>query len=176
VLYSDDDGATWQPSESMLSGPERGLMEPYIVELTDGRLRMWMRTQVDCQYESVSEDGGSTWTEAKPGPLVSPESPVAIARHEASGLLVVVWNHNRRGDHTADRTPICVAFSEDDGESWFDEQRLDPNAHCENSDCSFSYPSVDFLGDRGFITYYENRDRRISLVLRRFSLQVEGKG
>ena len=173
VLYSDDDGATWQPSKSMLSGPKRGLMEPYIIELADGRLRMWMRTQVHCQYESVSEDGGRTWSEAKPGPLVSPESPVAIARHQASGLLVVVWNHNRKSNHTADRTPICVAFSEDEGESWFGEQRLDPDAYGENGDCSFSYPSVDFLGDRGFITYYENRNRRISLVLRRFSLQVE---
>ncbi|MBT3343873.1 MAG: exo-alpha-sialidase [Gemmatimonadetes bacterium] len=127
VLYSDDDGATWQPSQSMLEGPERGLMEPYLMEHPDGRVRMWMRTQMDCQYESISSDGGNSWSPATPGPLVSPESPVAVARHEASGMLMIVWNHNRRGKHTADRTPIGVAFSEDEGDSWFGEHTLDPH-------------------------------------------------
>lgn len=172
VLRSDDEGETWLPSESMLPGPERGLMEPYIIELADGRLRMWMRTQVHTQYESVSSDGGITWSEAVAGPLVSPESPVAVARHEASGLLMVVWNHNRKGNHTADRTPIGVAFSSDEGESWFGEQKLDPSTELGNGDNSFSYPSADFLGDQGFVTYYENCDRRISLILRRFTLRI----
>ena len=173
VLRSDDEGATWHPSESMLAGPARGLMEPYIVELQDGRLRMWMRTQVDTQYESVSDDGGVTWTDAEPGPLVSPESPVAIARHESSGLLAVIWNHNTKGNHPADRTPICIAFSEDDGNTWFGEQTLDPNPSLDNTSCSFSYPSIDFLGDRCFVTYYENRDRRISLILQKFDLSIK---
>lgn len=168
VLRSDDEGETWSPSTTLLAGPARGLMEPYITEQVDGRLRMWMRTQVSCQYESTSDDGGATWSVAEPGPLVSPESPVAVARHAGSGLLAIVWNHNRRGRHTADRTPICVAFSEDEGASWFGEQRLDPTPSSDNDACSFSYPSIDFVGDRAFVTYYENRDRRISLVLRRF--------
>ena len=173
VLRSDDDGETWHPSESMLPGPERGLMEPYIVELDDGRLRMWMRTQVDTQYESVSEDGGITWSDARAGSLVSPESPVAISRHGASRLLAVVWNHNTKGPtHSQDRTPICIAFSDDDGEGWFGEQRLDPDESLGNSDCSFSYPGIDFLGDRAFVTYYENRDHRISLILRTFTMRV----
>ena len=180
VLRSDDDGSTWTPSESMLTGPKRGLMEPYIAELKDGRLRMWMRTQMDCQYESVSSDGGVTWTEAAPGPLVSPESPVAVARHDASGLLMVVWNHNRVGRHTADRTPINVAFSADDGASWCDETVLDPAPDEAAGERSFSYPGAHFLGDQAFVTYYESVQRRvsetvqqrISLVLRRFAVRV----
>ena len=171
VLRSDDDGHTWQASDAMLTGPQRGLMEPYVAELADGRLRMWMRTQMDCQYESVSEDGGVTWSEAAPGPLVSPESPVAVARHGDSGLLMVVWNHSRVGRHTADRTPACVAFSADEGESWFAEQTLDPALGEPSEGHSFSYPSAHFLGDHGFITYYESVEGRISLVLRRFRLR-----
>jgi hypothetical protein len=170
VLRSDDDGETWLTSETNLAGPERGLMEPYIVELEGGRLRIWMRTQIDSQYESTSDDGGVTWSEAVPRPLVSPKSPVAIARHKPSSLLAVIWNHNKRGNHTADRTPICIAYSENEGDSWFGEQKLDPAEDLANKGCSFSYPSIDFLGDQGFITCYENQDRRISLVLRRFDL------
>jgi sialidase-1 len=172
VLRSDDDGCTWAPSETMLTGPKRGLMEPYIAELEDGRLRMWMRTQMDCQYESVSSDGGVTWTEAVAGPLVSPESPVAVARHEASGILMVVWNHNRKGSHTADRTPVNVAFSSDDGVSWYGEQRLDPAPAESIEGRSFSYPGAHFLGDRAFVTYYECAQQRISLVMQRGVLRV----
>jgi sialidase-1 len=170
VLYSDDDGLHWQQSRDALAGPQRGLMEPYTVELSDGRLRLWMRTQVDCQYESVSDDGGVTWSAAAPGPLLSPESPVAVAQHQDSGLLMVVYNHNRRGKHTADRTPLCVAFSHDEGASWFARQKLDPDTDGEGR--SFSYPSAHFFGDRAYVTYYEKNDAGISLVLRRFTLQL----
>ncbi len=172
VLYSDDDGANWLPSDSMLTGPERGLMEPYIMERPDGSLLMWMRTQVSSQFESISSDGGTTWSPATAGPLVSPESPVAVARHEASGLLMVVWNHNERGAHTADRTPICIAFSKDEGASWFDEHRLDPGDGEETTGRSFSYPGAHFVGDRGIVTYYENADKRLSLIVRRFDLRI----
>lgn len=173
ALRSDDDGRSWQASGTMLRGPRRGLMEPYIAELTDGRLRMWMRTQMHCQYESVSEDGGLTWSAAAPGPLVSPESPVAVARHPGSGLLMVVWNRNRRGRHTADRTPVCVAFSADDGASWCGEQVLDPEPGAGSQGRSFSYPSAHFHGDGGFVTYYESAAGRICLILRRFRLQTD---
>jgi sialidase-1 len=172
VLRSDDDGQNWRPSDSMLEGPKRGLMEPYIVEMLDGRLRMWMRTQVGRQYESISTDGGVTWSTATVGPLVSPESPVAVARHEASGLLMVVWNHNEPGAHTADRTPICIAFSQDEGETWFDELRLDPGDGEPKEGRSFSYPGAHFLGDTGFVTYYENAEKQLSLIQQRFELSV----
>ena len=165
-LLSDDDGVTWQ-SGAELAGPRRGLMEPYLAELADGRLRMWMRTQMDCQYESMSTDGGTTWTKAAPGPLVSPESPVAVARDPVSGLLLVIWNHNRVGRHTADRTQLSAALSGDEGESWFARTDLETD-----STRSYSYPSVHFIGGRGFVTYYENVDRRISLILRRFVLET----
>lgn len=176
VLYSDDDGVNWHPSQTMLAGPERGLMEPFLMEGPGGQLRMWMRTQMSCQYESTSDDGGTTWSTAEPGPVVSPESPVAVARHEGSGsgsgLLMMVWNHNRCGTHTADRTPICVAFSNDEGASWTDEQRLDPDPGDSGEGRSFSYPGAHFIGDQGIVTYYENRDRKISLIVRRFELAL----
>ena len=159
----------------MLEGPERGLMEPYVTELRDGRLRMWMRTQMDCQYESLSSDGGRTWSPAAPGPLRSPESPVAVGRHPGSGLLVAVWNDNRKGRHTADRTPIVAAASADDGDSWFGRQRLDPADSDAVEGHSFSYPGVHFPddGDTGLISYYERDDGPISLILRRFRLRVD---
>ena len=83
---------------------------------------------------------------------------------------MMVWNHNRRGAHTADRTPFCVAFSNDEGGSWSNEHRLDPSIDDTGDGRSFSYPSAHFIGDQGIFTYYENSDRQISLVVRRFEL------
>ena len=163
-LLSDDDGDSWSPSETMLEGPKRGLMEPYVVELADGRLLMLLRTQMDAQYQSLSSDGGRTWSEARPGPLVSPESPAAVRREPETGLLMVVWNHAKVGRHTFDRTPLTVAFSQDEGQHWFGNIDLEADASR-----SYSYPSINFIGDRAFVTYYERADRRISLVLRRFN-------
>jgi len=166
-LLSDDDGRRWRTSASMLAGPQRGLMEPYVFELSDGRLRMLLRTQMSCQYHSLSEDGGDTWSEATAAPLMSPESPVAVGRDPVSKVLVVVWNHNQVGRHTADRTPFTVAFSRDEGETWGDYTNLETD-----TDRSFSYPGIHFVRGRAFVTYYDCRDRRLSLVLRRF--RVEG--
>ena len=79
-------------------------------------------------------------------------------------------SHNRRGAHTADRTPVCVAFSNDEGGSWSNEHRLDPSVDDTGDGRSFSYPGAHFIGDQGIVTYYENSDRQISLVVRRFEL------
>jgi len=98
---------------------------------------------------------------------MSPESPVAVGRDPVSKVLVVVWNHNQVGRHTADRTPFTVAFSRDEGETWGDYTNLETD-----TDRSFSYPGIHFVRGRAFVTYYDCRDRRLSLVLRRF--RVEG--
>ncbi len=166
-LLSDDDGSTWQRSQSMLTGPQRGLMEPYVVELNDRRLLMLARTQMDYQYRSISADGGLTWSEAEPVPeLVSPESPAAVGHDPATGWLVVVWNHRRNdGQHASNRTPLTVGFSQDEGASWFGFVDLETAA-----DRAFSYPGLHFVDGRVLVTYYEMA--QIAPATRRLSLQL----
>ena len=172
-LFSDDDGETWKQSKSMLAGPMRGLMEPYAVELKDGRLLMLMRTQTHRQYRSVSKDRGDTWSPAtEVTRLVSPESPAAIRRDPNTGWLTIVWNYNSRGRQGRDRTPLTVAFSDDDGQSWFGFINLesDPTK-------SYSYPSLSFIDGRANLTYYERigtpRGPRFSLKLRSFTIRQD---
>ena len=173
-LYSDDDGETWQQSRSMLAGPGRGLMEPYAVELKDGRLLMLMRTQTHRQYRSISRDGGDSWSPAtEVTALVSPESPAAVRRDPGTGWLTVVWNYNSRGNHGADRTPLTIALSDDEGESWFGYLNLETDRTK-----AFSYPSLRFIDGKVFVTYYERQvdptDRRISLKMRSFKISTPG--
>jgi hypothetical protein len=61
VFYSDDEGQTWQPSQTRLDlDAVDGLQEPGVIELRDGTLMMWARTAKGCQYRTWSRDQGKT--------------------------------------------------------------------------------------------------------------------
>jgi hypothetical protein len=58
VYYSDDEGAGWKPSTTIVDIPESkaGAQEPGVVELKDGRVLMWMRNSMGKIYKSYSKD------------------------------------------------------------------------------------------------------------------------
>jgi len=69
AFLSDDDGRTWRGDFSNVkTEPDRSvvLQEPGVVELKDGRLMMWSRTDRGVQYEAFSEDKGSTGASRRP--------------------------------------------------------------------------------------------------------------
>jgi len=159
-FYSDDGGATWKRSRTELNAPpesKSGLQEPGVVELSDGRLMMWARTDLGSQFMSYSSDGGETWAEAKPGNLASPLSPASIKRAPWDGRLLAVWN-DHSGLHKfpqGRRTPLCVAVSEDDGKTWAPSKVVedDPDGwHC--------YTAIAFPGESVLLAYCAG-DRKI---------------
>ena len=148
---SDDEGKTWHRGSGEISLPERGAMEPVVVERMDGSLLMLIRTQLGHQYRAESFDGGDTWTEARPAfDLVSSEAPANVKRMPGTGDLLIVWNNIfdpfRR--HWG-RTPLNTAISRDDGETWENVRVLE-----NEPDHSFSYPSIHFQDDEVLLTYY----------------------
>jgi hypothetical protein len=128
-FLSDDAGRTWRESRDWWALPLRstsGVQEPGVVELSDGRLYAYGRTDVGCHYELHSEDGGETWTAPRPSAFRAPCSPLCIKRIPATGDLLAVWNdHSGRlaavQTHPAitarswGRTPLVCAISTDDG-------------------------------------------------------------
>jgi sialidase-1 len=120
-IYSDDGGAIWRESSNFVDVPLRGAMEPHIEELKDGRILMIMRTQLGAVFQSISEDGGSSWSKAQTTGLKSPESCPELIRIPQTGDLLVVWNNSPYDplfDHCGKRTPLSVAISKDDGNTW----------------------------------------------------------
>ena len=167
-LLSDDDAATWRVSRTILAGPGRGAMEPYVVERRDGHLLMLIRTDAGCQYRSTSRDKGETWSDPVPQrDLVSVQSPCAVRRDPSSGALIVIWNHNRPGVHARDRTPLTIGISHDEGESWSALADLETDPERD-----FSYPSLSFIRERAYVTYYEAYNAQISLKLQSFVLEA----
>jgi hypothetical protein len=159
-FLSDDAGATWRLSTTILEPPDTtgnpGLQEPAVVELKDGRLLMLLRTGGGCQYRSYSEDGGETWSAVEPTEILSPVSPASIERIPGTGELLLIWN-----DHSGDyaqlgdkRSPMAMAFSADDGQTWQRRQILEDNPHGW-----YCYTAMLFAGDHLLLGYCAG-DRR----------------
>ena len=164
---SDDNGKTWQRSKDPFKGygpdGQRILVqEPGVVELKDGRLMMWMRTQSGSQYVCHSGDGGETWSKAGPSNLASPRSPASIRRIPWTGDLVCVWN-DHSGRHPfpeGRRTPLCVAISKDEGETWRGSRIIEGNP-----DGWYCYTSITFVKDRMLLAYCAG-DREVGALNR----------
>lgn len=164
-FLSDNEGRHWRPSRSILEAPAEsasGLQEPGVVELADGRLYMWMRTDLGWQYESFSEDGGDTWSRAQPSSIASPLSPASIKRVPWSGDLLLVWNdHSGRHSFLAGkRTPLCLALSADEGRTWGPSRVIE-----SDPDGWYCYTSITFL-DKAVILGYCAGDSQVGRLNR----------
>lgn len=156
---SDDNGATWRLSESLLSAPasvRSGLQEPLVLELLDGRVLMLCRTSDGAQYRSLSEDGGVTWSTPEKTNLLSPTSPATVERIPGKEDLLLVWNDHTDVDDTrrGKRTPLRAAISKDDGHTWHVVKTLENLA-----DGWYCYIAMDFVGDHVLLGYCAG-DRR----------------
>jgi sialidase-1 len=125
-FLSDDAGRTWRRSRSVVEiGDARsgsGLQEPGVVELADGALWMWSRTDMGCQYGLGSLDAGETWSAAERTEFISPLGPMSVKRIPGSGALLALYNdHSGRfpfDEVQRGRQPLVSAISRDEGKTW----------------------------------------------------------
>lgn len=152
---SDDSGKTWRSSRDRFKafspeGERVTAQEPGVVELKDGRLLMFVRTDAGSQYLSYSSDQGDTWTKPTPSDLASPVSPTTIERVPWSGDLLCVWNDHsgRHPFRRGRRSPLTVAISRDDGRTWEPSRAIERNYRGW-----YCYTSMSFLDDRVLLSY-----------------------
>jgi hypothetical protein len=157
---SDDLGESWFRSKTVLTLLRDlqgwGLQEPGVIPLKDGRLMMFCRTGNGVQYLSYSEDNGDTWSKIEKSNITSPCSPASIKRIPTTGDLLLVWNNNYEPDLSGAgrRTPLNVAISQDEGETWQKKGVLE-----DDQNGSYCYTAVEFVEDRVLLGYCAN-DRR----------------
>jgi sialidase-1 len=126
--YSDDEGKTWQVSETWADAPLRGAMEPHIVELNDSRLMMYLRTQLGAVFHSYSDDAGVTWSDPQTTGVKAPESMPTLTKIPQTGDLMLVWNNSQYQpgfDHSGRRSPLTVAISRDEGQTWENHKNIE---------------------------------------------------
>jgi hypothetical protein len=152
-IYSDNEGETWQEAATWWAMPVRsgsGLQEPGVVELADGKLFGWARTDQGAQYGFTSTDGGKSWSAPAPTTLQSPTSPASIKRVPNSPRLLALFN-----DHSGafpfpkgKRTPLVSAISDDGGQTWMKHTLIetDPAGW-------YCYTAIHFVDDAVLLAY-----------------------
>jgi len=119
---SDDNGKTWTRSNLIDlggTGSHGGAMEGTVAELSDGRVWMLIRTVWGRFWQTLSDDGGSSWRVIRPSDIEASSSPGMLKTLE-SGRLVLLWNRFAEGRprDLGRREELSMAFSEDDGKTW----------------------------------------------------------
>ena len=201
ILYylSDDDGQTWWEAADWHAVSCAALQEPGVVELKNGRLWSWCRSQSGQQWSLWSGDGGEHWTAPIPSTIMSPCSPASVKRIPETGDLLMIWNDHFRsagwdaveapsagadgyppvaGDTmppldpqpgSAGRTPLAAAISTDEGLTWTHRKCLE-----DAGDHGFCYTAIHFVGDAVLLAYcaggLETNGLLNRLRLRRISL------
>lgn len=150
---SDDGGETWRNGKGHVDAPKRGAMEPEVVELSDGRVLMIVRTQLGFIGKSYSKDGGDTWSKMETLGVRAPEAPSTLRRIPSTGDLVLIWNDTftEGAGHGGKRTPLTAAISTDDGATWKTVGNLETD-----SDKTYAYTSLTFVQDRAVMSYWES--------------------
>lgn len=161
VERSDDGGRTWQRCGPLVfpaaSQNRQGAIQPSLLETGPGRVRAFLRTRgLGRMATSQSTDGGRTWTPLEPTERPNPNSALDVARL-ADGRAALVDNPS-----IDRRSPLVVAVSEDDGETWRDRVTLEPAEH--ERETQYAYPAVLRGADGRVHVVYSWRLRRIKYV------------
>lgn len=151
--WSDDEGGNWREADDWWALPVQthtGLQEPGVVELADGRLFSWMRTDQGAQFACSSADGGKHWSPPEKTGLQSPESPASIKRLPGSSDLLALYNdHSGRFPFPqGKRSPLVAAISSDGGKTWPRRQLVeaDPTGW-------YCYTAIHFVGEAVLLAY-----------------------
>lgn len=176
VRISDDKGQTWRNVDVPES---LGCVHMCITPLKDGRLLALYRSRwADNIYKSISDDDGETWSSPVATCLPNNNSSIQVTTLQNGNLALVFNNMSAAGaterrsslyDEIEDdsgakepeivdgrsafwgapRAPMCLAISQDNGETWPTIINLDEgDGYCmtnnsqEKLNREFSYPTV----------------------------------
>ena len=177
TYYSDDDGRSFKKSPGEVHPPyndSTGLAEPGIYELAGGKLWLYARTGYGYQYQSFSEDGGLTWSEAKPNHnLTSSSSPMIVRKAKDCTIAVlnpIPWAGSfaiaKEWLPHKDRTPFVLIADPTGGEALvkqdFSNDRIGDFMpyvrHCyyleDDRTETYCYPSLIEVEDGLLVAYY----------------------
>lgn len=149
VDISQDKGQSWTRSSMIrANGNGKGVIQPALWESRSGHVHMVLRSTDGCIYRSDSLDGGMTWCAPYDFGLPNNNSGIDVVCC-LDGVLALVYNPVR--GNWAERSPLVVSFSTDNGRTWVEPYVL------EREPGEYSYPAVIEADNKILITYTWNR-------------------
>ena len=130
--------------------------EHSVIQCADGSLKAWIRTDHEPR-ESVSTDGGRTWSEPVVSQVGNPNSRLYCTKLRNGHLLMV--KHGKMGEHFEQkgwlpRRELRAFVSDDEGRTWKGDLLLDERTK------GLSYPDGDVAADGSvYLTYDCDRMR-----------------
>ncbi|MCC8145852.1 MAG: exo-alpha-sialidase [Bacteroidales bacterium] len=163
VVYSDDNGETWNVSKRAMQGGD----EAKVTELNDGTILMSIRRQSKgARYFTKSTDHGITWGALSSWPeLIEPNCNGDIIRYTSTldgydkdRILHTIPNHS------SNRQNVSIFLSYDEGKTWPVKRTLCPGGS--------AYSSITILPDGTIGAYIEEShfSEGYSLIYVNFSL------
>jgi len=156
-----DGGRTWKKTKALNDGKTFSAIQPSVIFLLDGRMKLLCRSNTGFIMEAYSSDQGNTWTQLQKMNLKNPNSG-SDAITLKSGLHVLVHNPlgNRPKETEGEREILAVSTSKD-GTHWTKVGELENTPLKE-----FSYPAIIQTRDgRIHITYTWKREKIKHAVL-----------
>ena len=136
-------------------------------ETADGReIHLYAHTTGGFIADSVSSDGGITWSPGHSSGIAAPNSRFFVRRLN-SGALLLIYN-----DHPNTRTNLSAKLSFDEGKSWSKALVLDDSS-------GISYPDAVQLDDDSIVAVYDRgRGDAREILCARFTEKdiLEGNG
>jgi hypothetical protein len=131
IAMSDDEGATWQASDPIVS---LGGVQPSLVRRKDGTIVAWMRDNGPPPQRAIvasSRDEGITWSRGEDSDVPNPGSSLeVVALRDGSWLMV-------NNDTESGRARLSAWLSRDEGRTWPHRRAIE-----DTPGGSYSYPSV----------------------------------
>lgn len=146
VIYSDDNGKSWQISESI----KPGCNESQVTELSDGTLLMNMRSYNNRHSRAISysDDGGQSWSDIEHDlQLVESQCQASIVYAEGPKAHLFL---NPAVPHGRDNMTLKVSF--DDCESWSNSKLVYKGAS--------AYSGITLLADGRVGLFFEAGEKR----------------
>lgn len=144
------DMKNWTKKKTIKGNIVTEMIQPTLIELENGHVLMYLRTNRGRIFYSESKDYGETWTKAKPTSLLNNNSGIDVANNQ-EGVLAMV--HNPVSENWGSRSPLIVGLSYDKGKTWTKKVVL------ESSEGEYSYPSIISFENDFYITYTYNRSQ-----------------
>jgi len=136
LFFVSTDGESWTLRSAIWTDPPHQNIQPSLVRLEAGRLLAIMRnTGKDWLWVSASDDGGRSWAAPRDSGFPNPDSGALLLRL-SSGNLLLVFNES-----PAERRPLSVALSPDEGRSWTLPRTI------VDGDSTYSYPAAAQTAD-----------------------------
>lgn len=128
--WSADGGKSWQKTDSINTGEQFGIIQPTVMVAEDGRLVAYCRSRQQTVVQTISQDGGRSWSAPELTDLPNNNSGLDAVTM-ADGRHALIYNHTTRG-----RTPLNLAIAPANLSGW------EMVATLETEPGEYSYPAI----------------------------------